>query len=59
MRRSLKALSYKLQVVLSDDFYTKIKAQAEIKNLPVASLVRSIVAEWLEKKNKDKEENQD
>ena len=52
-------MSYKLQVVLSDDFYTKIKAQAEIKNLPVASLVRSIVAEWLEKKNKDKEENQD
>lgn len=46
-------MSYKLQVVLSDEFYSQIKEQAEVKKLPVASLVRSIVAEWLEKINKE------
>lgn len=51
-------MSYKLQVVMSDEFYSQIKVQAEEKKLPVASLVRSIVAEWLEK-NKKQEVKQD
>ena len=51
-------MSYKLQVVCDDDFIEKLRVVAKSRGQNVASFVRWIVAEWLEK-NQQKEVKQE
>lgn len=52
------SMSYKLQVVCDDDFIEKLRVVAKSRGQNVASFVRWVVAEWLEK-NQQKEVKQE
>lgn len=46
-------MSYKLQITFQDDLLEKVKRIAKSRGLSLAGFVRWVVAEWLEKNEKE------